>query len=100
MSQILRADECVTCADCTEGDDPHLACPDCGRMIIADDWCYGHMRPEPNVFGAYQICGECFHVFVTAEGLQAAYDELAAELALPPRTVGEIFACPVCAHDF
>jgi len=77
--------------------------------ITADDFCWGCMQNEPFPEGVrpFRICGECNHLFVTAqdlidedvvirrEGLAFGYYD-----SLEPRTPEEIFSCPICMHDF
>lgn len=90
---------------------------------LPEDWCMIHNRSEPVRPGDYRICGECWHVFRTAEELvaethraeldswkfwrsaaavqQPAERERWLATALPERRDPEkIFACPHCTHDF
>lgn len=77
---------------------PHEPGPECG-----DTHCYWHNVDEP-AEGAYRVCGECGHVYRTAEALRAAFmDELAPDLGdLPgmPPLADEILGCPMCLHDW
>lgn len=71
------------------------------------DWppsehCHWHEAHEPIPENAYTVCGECMHVYATAEELIAAYIDNA-----PPNTpnldtikVTDIMFCPLCMHDF
>lgn len=83
---------------------------DAATNRFPDDWCYGCMRSEPiPPGGAYRICGECFHVYETADDLIRIYnaegDRLADQHPEEPRSPWvtdpeAIFFCPVCIHDF
>ena len=68
--------------------------------------CYWHNLDEPGD-GAYRVCGECGHVYRTAEDLREAWADatvdagvtrLALAVTAPP--VEQIYACPLCAHDW
>lgn len=65
---------------------------------MANDQCaiHGH-EPIPEKY--FRICGECWHVFVTAEELVQAYRD---EMPEPkrPTPLEEIYFCPYCTHDF
>ena len=65
--------------------------------------CYIHEVDEVGE-GAYRICGECFHVYRTAEDLVATERRwrTSAGISAPPRPIDpdEINSCPECAHDF
>jgi hypothetical protein len=54
--------------------------------------------------GAYRVCGECFHVYRTAEDLRAVFMAEVAPLltGMPSEAPAaeEIYACPYCAHDW
>lgn len=81
-----------------------------------DEYCAIHgFEPVPP--GAYRVCGECWHVYRTAEELVDAYnaqtDELKAHYeAQRPATAGfggewahvrdpgQVHFCPLCAHDW
>lgn len=71
--------------------------------------CYSHNQIEVPGDATYLVCGECFHVYETAEDLEAAdvWAEKQTEKYLlpgetigPPRVAAAIFACPYCGHDF
>lgn len=59
--------------------------------------CWIHDVDEPEE-GAFRVCGECFHVFMTAEELIQAdskwYED--GRRNDPER----IWSCPLCTHDF
>lgn len=71
-------------------------------------WCHIHHRIEDIEKGDYRICGECGHIFRTADELVAedlrvrlmlkAYDSEGTEYK--PVEPALIFTCPLCAHDF
>lgn len=66
------------------------------------DWCHSCCKLEPLPAVYHIVCGECGHVFVTAEDLVAAfkaYFEPRIGQVLDVKT-GEIYACPKCGHDF
>lgn len=75
-----------------------------------DDWCYGCMQREPiPPGGAYLVCGECFHVYATADDLVDTFNRRGDELAdlepAQPRSAWvldpeRINFCPICIHDF
>lgn len=84
---------------------------------ICKAWCWGHMKcePLPKDNSHYMVCGECMHVFMTADELVAlhnevmrkAYERFAGDPVLgddeppvPVTDVNVIYTCPVCAHDF
>lgn len=80
---------------------PHEPGPECG-----DTHCYSHHVDESDV-GAWRVCGECFHVYPTAEALREAWADVTADgYGLPPGTdviappVEQIHACPYCLHDW
>lgn len=69
------------------------------------DWCHYHSRDEPVPAGGkyFHICGECFHLFATAEDLMQQHTLELVKLKLGRRVavrVEDIYACPFCAHDF
>lgn len=64
------------------------------------DWCYGCERCEPVRDGDYTVCGECLHVYRTAEELWERYVDGAPEGTYSARSVDDVFFCPVCMHDF
>jgi hypothetical protein len=63
--------------------------------------CFWHGE-EPIPEGAYLVCAECGHCYVTADDLLVAHREMRKEIGLPPHvaTPSEILYCPLCAHDF
>ena len=80
---------------------PHGVCP--GRDDA--DWCWFHYAREPvdPEVGSFLICGECFHLYATADELIDAWAEMALRVGIegpPPRDAAAILFCPYCAHDF
>lgn len=74
---------------------PHEPSPECG-----DDHCYSHNIDEPFGPNSYRVCGECGHVFDTAEDLIEDFNSEMPE-GLPPEVdVQKINFCPWCTHDF
>lgn len=63
---------------------------------VGYQYCSYHDVDEPGK-GAYIICPECNHVYVSAKALQDAY---AAQLPEQPPPANEIYFCPLCASDF
>jgi hypothetical protein len=68
-------------------------------------WCFGHSRHE-NPAGAYQVCGECGHVYRSERDLvvldadsRRPYTPGGAE-PTPARSGEHVQTCPVCLHDF
>jgi hypothetical protein len=63
--------------------------------------CFWHGE-EPVPDGAYLVCGECWHCFVTDEELLAADRAMRIEVGLlgGPSSADEIRFCPLCSHDF
>lgn len=64
--------------------------------------CYWHNVDEPLAPRFYRMCGECFHVFYTAEELTAAWETLRAEIPElgPAPPARDIASCPLCSHDW
>lgn len=56
-----------------------------------------HHGYEP-MAGAFRVCGECWHAFMTEVELV----EADAKWGFPPslKSVGKIYSCPLCSHDF
>jgi hypothetical protein len=74
---------------CHYGGPPHI-----GHCLT--DFCHIHGVHEPDQPDDYHACVECWHVYRTKEELEAAHEKwdvghLDAE---------DIFACPLCTHDF
>lgn len=87
---------------------------------VCESFCWGHMacEPLPADNSHYQVCGECFHVFVSADELltmhneksKEAYDKWASDPVFgvvgkpqpfqPETDVNNVYFCPVCVHDF
>ena len=63
--------------------------------------CFWHGE-EPIPDGAYLVCGECWHCYVTPADLVAAVATVRAELGLPAWAgdADAVAFCPLCAHDF
>ena len=85
---------------------PDLVNPHEPSGACADTHCFWHHVDEPDD-GAYRVCFECKHVYLTAEALREAWAEVTAEgYDLPPGTdviappVEQIYGCPYCAHDW
>lgn len=80
------------------------------------DYCWYHHALEPMTATTYRVCGECFHVFETAQELVDAHNVVIDQINNEPRergyksmnlaarktveTVHLIYACPFCVHDF
>ena len=71
---------------------------ECGKVLAPDEHhCFIHhadeYEPDP-----YIVCGECFHVYETAEALenthQANFPDSPSKIAI------DISCCPECIHDF
>lgn len=72
--------------------------PDLGLGL---DWCYSHHRSEPiPAGGAFRVCGECGHCWVTRESFQVDLAVMWDEIKLPGPVPDDIPHCPLCAHDF
>jgi hypothetical protein len=69
---------------------------------LPDEHCYIHLIDEPDEPN-YRICGECHHVYRSAEELvEAERDNYPWTNA---KVVGDheeppMYACPLCTHDF
>jgi hypothetical protein len=101
MSEAWHAEQLAAIAPAPELVNQHEASAACGDMH-----CYWHHVDEPAA-GAYKACGECGHVYRTAGELREAWVDTAADGHAPevPTSDGappaeEIFACPLCAHDW
>jgi hypothetical protein len=79
------------------------------------DFCWSCYKDEPiPEGGAYQVCFECKHVYVTAEDLVVAYNRVITEmnrnmgpghaklalLTSSPESAKRIYFCQLCMHDF
>jgi hypothetical protein len=82
---------------------PGLIIPHEPTDACHDSHCYWHHVDEP-ADGAYRVCFECRHVYPTAEDLRAAFaSEISPDLddpAAEPPPAEQIYACPLCAHDW
>jgi hypothetical protein len=78
-----------------------------------EDWCSVHgYEPVPEKY--FRICGECGHVYLSAEELLAADAAVVAAIAqsagaagdtIPAelhaaQTVSQVHCCPLCTHDW
>lgn len=59
-------------------------------------WHHGH---EPIPEGAYLVCGECGHCYVTEADLIETERQLYPDLPVRA-SAATMWACPLCAHDF
>lgn len=67
-----------------------------------DPGCWFH-GAEPIPDGAYLVCGECGHCYVTAADLIDTERRVLTEVGHPVMATiypDTIYACPLCAHDF
>ena len=85
---------------------PDLTNPHEPSKACGDTHCYMHNLDEPST-GAFRVCGECGHVYRTAEDLRMAWTDTAADGWAPevPTSAGappaeQIYACPLCCHDW
>lgn len=79
--------------------DPYAGWTGPDHPPILDWWCAYHHRQEiPSHPDVAITCGECWHVYASPADLEAQYAALGPEFR--PRAAAEIFACPVCSHDF
>lgn len=96
MSEAWNLDQQKAAGIAPELTAQHEPGPMCGDMH-----CHIHHVDEI-AGGAYRVCGECGHVYRTAEDLQREWAENAPP-DLPDRTVPpveQIHFCPLCAHDW
>lgn len=84
--------------------EPDIQPCECGAIL---DWdgpithCWTHHVDEPTTDSTYRVCGECLHVFETAQDLVDADALVWLEMGEPRRNKPEdIFCCPYCVHDF
>ena len=87
------------------------------EVVVYDDThvnlilCWSHNVYEVLKQGAYQVCFECKHVYMTAEDLEKAYTRVVREMNLDCARTGEapipehkpaseIYFCQECVHDF
>jgi len=66
------------------------------------DWCHSCLKLEPLPDDYYIVCGECGHVYVTTEELVKAFRDYYEPRVgqMLPASPEEIYACPLCGHDF
>jgi len=67
---------------------------------MADWGCFSHPDEAPPAPGDYRVCGECGHTFRTEAELIAEHKTYFTEAEWPAQEGREIYACPVCTHDF
>lgn len=84
--------------------------PPTGSM---DDYCAIHGY-EPIPAGAFRVCGECWHCYVSAEVLIDAHNQVMDDLRRAEEAQGyptgadwrhvsrpdEVHCCPMCTHDW
>jgi hypothetical protein len=76
-----------------------------GCVNADNDLCYEHYVHEPDE-GAYRVCGECSHVYRTAEELLTEANRGCTEdgsmyaMAFAITDPEQVYSCPLCAHDF
>jgi hypothetical protein len=100
MTEAWHAEQLAAISPAPELTSPHEPSEACGDMH-----CYMHHVDEPST-GAFRVCGECGHVYRTAEDLRMAWADaqdapgfgLSPDAAAPPAE--QIYACPLCAHDW
>jgi hypothetical protein len=82
-----------------------------GPEAPSTDFCWSCSRDEPiPEGGAYQICGECNHVYGTEQDLVDAHNQIITEMNQRMRpgqskfglwtTAEDIYFCHHCLHDF
>lgn len=81
------------------------------------EWCYSHHEYEDASGEIYLVCGECLHIYRSAEDLVNAYNHEANVMAdrwaellvgaapppvrnLTPEQANLIGFCQFCLHDF
>lgn len=62
--------------------------------------CWIHRRPEPDLPGDYNACGECWHVWRTEAEFRADLEEWAEQGIPVPDDLSTVYSCPLCTHDF
>lgn len=81
----------------------HAPCEACEGQAVDDQHCWHHGY-EPIPDGAYRVCVECGHCFVTEQDLidadRAWFTDVEPRDRPPVRAGAEVYACPLCAHDF
>lgn len=68
--------------------------------------CWIHNASEVQTVGSYKTCGECWHVWQTEADFAADVGELYRDVwaggggytSVPP--LDQVYACPLCTHDF
>jgi hypothetical protein len=77
--------------------EPHEPTDECHEMH-----CYFHMIDEPDE-NAVLVCGECMHAFQTESEVVDAHNVIMREVSAAPVlavTTSDVWACPLCTHDF
>lgn len=94
---VSMQSRCPECDDIVELIAEAVQPCECGRIVgPAEHHCWWHHTDE-NPEGAYRVCGECFHVWRTADDLEYACREVNGGRHVPAE---KIDACPECCHDF
>ena len=76
-----------------------------GCVNANNDLCMEHYQHE-SAEGAHRVCGECFHVYGTAEELLTETNRTLSHYGPgmgPGRPITDpeqVYSCPLCAHDF
>lgn len=68
---------------------------------LQEDRCYGCGRDQSHITSYYTGCGECGHLFETADELLET-DRVwweGIDLPQPELTADQIATCPCCTHD-
>lgn len=60
------------------------------------DFCWTHGVLEPMTPTTFCVCGECFHVFASAEELLNEARAFTPDIT----DADKVWCCPHCAHDF
>jgi hypothetical protein len=81
------------CAVCNEHGSHHTERHDDFHNPLAYCWHHGY---EPDV-GAFRVCGECAHAFMTEEELISADAQWREGQRV---AVDDITCCPLCTHDW
>lgn len=73
----------------------------CDWPVSADPGCWFHGE-EPIPPNSYRVCLECGHCYTTREDLLYEDAKVRREIGMktPQDPDAEIYACPLCTHDF
>ena len=82
-------------------------CPACLEHSVDEEHCSSHGY-EPVPIGAYRICVECGHCYITREDLETLHYALLLTFegldwegfVAKPAPACDIHTCPLCTHDF